>query len=52
MQEECKVKLERDGSLVFHMPYEDKKVSKKVRTVKSDELNFYIPEKWDYEMEI
>jgi len=48
MQEESKVKLERDGAIVVHMPYEDQKTFKKVRTVKSDELNFYIPEKWDY----
>jgi hypothetical protein len=49
MQEKCKAKLERDGAIVAYMPYDSKKGFKKVRTVKSDELNFYIPEKWDYD---
>lgn len=49
MQEECKVKLERDGAIVAHMPREDKKSFKKARTIQNDELNFYIPEKWNYD---
>lgn len=52
MQPEEKVKLERDGAIVVHMPYGANKTYKKVETIKSDELNFYVPEKWNYEMEI
>ena len=48
MQEEYKVKLGRDGSIVAHMPLGGKKTVEKVRTKQSDELNFYIPEKWNY----
>ena len=48
MEESTNLKLAKDGSIVVHMPHESKKTFKKVRTRKSDELNYYIPEKWNY----
>jgi hypothetical protein len=43
------VKEERGSSLVPCVPYEVNKTFKKTRTIQNDELNFFVPEKWDYD---
>ena len=41
--------LGKDGSIINHIYYDTKKVFTKTTTIKDDKLNFYIPEKWNYD---